>query len=409
MMTKAANPANPASPASPFPGLAHQPGDALLSLIASYAADPRADKMDLGVGVYRDEWGDTPVLSCVKQAEQQLVAEQGSKTYLGAEGNKAFVAALGDLLFGADMGGRPFHAALQTPGGTGALCLGAELIARGNPGRSVWLGEPTWPNHAPIFQKAGVPILRYDYYDVAGMRVRYDDLLQALERAQPGDVFLLHGCCHNPTGADLSPPQWQEIAAIMGARGLVPFIDLAYQGLGDGLTEDAFGVRALLDQVPHAIVAVSCSKNFGLYRERVGALYVIADSADEAARCLENLIALSRVFWSMPPDHGAAVVATILADPSFATMWEAELALMRLRLNGLRAQVAAAHPTFAPLASQRGLFATLPLSPDSVVSLRERYGVYMPLSGRINIAGLRVDTIPRFVEMAAPLLGHATV
>lgn len=395
-----------ASPSSPFTGLHHQPGDALLSLIASYAADPRSDKMDLGVGVYRDERGNTPVLQSVKLAEQQLMQEQGTKSYLGAEGNKAFVALLGDLVFGPDMGGRPFHAALQTPGGTGALCMGAELIVRGSPGRSIWLGEPTWPNHAPIFQKAGVPIERYDYYDVAGMTVRYDALLQAMQRAQPGDIFLLHGCCHNPTGADLSPAQWQEIAGIMGARGLVPFVDLAYQGLGDGLEEDAAGVRAFLKAVPQAIVAVSCSKNFGLYRERTGALYVIADAADEAARCLENLVSLSRVFWSMPPDHGAAVVAAILGDPSLTALWQTELADMRQRLNGLRAQLAATHPALAPLASQRGMFATLPLSPEAVGSLRERFGVYMPLSGRINIAGLRAETVSRFADLILPLLSR---
>lgn len=392
---------------SPFGALEHQPGDALLSLIVACAADPRPDKIDLGVGVYRDAKGETPVLDCVKLAERRLVEEQGSKAYLGADGNRVFVSLLGDVVFGEGMGGRSYHAALQAPGGTGALCLGAELIARGNPGRSIWMGEPTWPNHAPIFRKAGVPIKTYEYYDVAAMRVRFDLLVQALEQAERGDVFLLHGCCHNPTGAELTGDQWQEISRIMSARGLVPFVDVAYQGLGDGLAEDAAGVRAFLNTAPQALVAVSCSKNFGIYRERTGALYVLAETADEAARCHENLVSLSRVFWSMPPDHGAAIVATILENHELKQLWLRELGEMRERINGLRGQLAAAHPAFAPLASQRGMFATLPLSPEAVLSLKEGHGVYMTLSGRINIAGLGTETVSRFAELAVPLLGRS--
>lgn len=387
-----------------FNALEAQPADALLGIIAQFRADSRPDKLDLGIGVYRDDTGACPILGAVKEAERRLVAEQTSKGYLGAEGDIGFVEHIARLALGPDaaLGGRQIG--LQTPGGGGALRLAAELYRRARPQGWAWIGMPTWPNHAPIFTAAGVPIATHPFYDVATGTVQFDLMMEALSHAAPGDAVLLHGCCHNPTGAQLTPDQWQALIAWIARRGLLPIMDLAYHGLGDGLDADAAAARALFAAVPEAMLAYSCDKNFGLYRDRVGALMVQGATAEQAAVARGNLLAIARSAWSMPPDHGAAVVRIILDDSDLAARWEAELALMRGRLNGIRGALAAAHPRLAAIGAQRGLFALLPLSPADVAAARAQAGIYMAGDGRINIAGLRHDRIDAFAAAIAPAL-----
>jgi len=379
-----------------FDGLKPQAPDALLALIGMFAADPRADKIDLGVGVYRDETGVTPVFRAVKAAERTLVETQASKSYLGPEGDIRFTDLLKPIVFGAGFDHQSV-VGVQTPGGTGALRLAAELIAAAKPGGKVWLGTPTWPNHPPTFAAAHLTLATYRYFDQASQTILFDEMLAALKGAEAGDVVLLHGCCHNPTGANLTAGQWREVAALAAGRGLIPLVDLAYQGLGDGLDEDAAGLRAVLEACEDVIVAFSCDKNFGLYRDRVGALYVRAKQAARAELVLSNMLALARPNWSMPPDHGAAVVRTILDDAALAADWRDELTSMRLRIAQVRQALAAGHPFLAPLAHQQGMFSLLPLSPEQVGTLRKDHAVYMAGSGRANLAGLTLKTVPQFI------------
>lgn len=396
-------PAPIASSRLPFGELAAQPADALLGLIALHRADKRPQKIDLGVGVFRDDAGVTPVLRTVKAAEAILLETQMTKAYLGAEGDAAYTALLGGVLFGDRPADERLHG-VQTPGGTGALRLGAELVARAGRTAQVWIGTPTWPNHAPIFAEAGLSIRSHRFYDAATGRVDFDAMLADLAEARAGDILLLHGCCHNPTGADLTAAQWSAIANLCESRGLIPFIDLAYQGLGDGLAQDAAATRMMFAALPTALVAYSCDKNFGLYRERVGAFWVLSANGAIAERVRTNMLSLARSLWSMPPDHGAAIVRTILQDAALHSDWQHELDAMRVRLNGLRTALAATHPRLAVIADQRGMFAMLPLPPAAVATLREEHGIYMAGNGRINIAGLRGDTVPSFAHALRPHL-----
>jgi aromatic-amino-acid transaminase len=383
-----------------FDALQPQAPDALLGLITAFRADPRPDKIDLGVGVFRDDHGATPVMRAVKAAEARLVADQQSKAYLGAEGDARYT----ELLLGADATDMDRLAGVQTPGGTGALRLGAELIARARPDARVWIGTPTWPNHMPIFRAAGLTVQPHAFYDRDTGRIDFDTMMAELSDAVAGDIMLLHGCCHNPSGAGFDAGQWQDIAALCERRGLIPFIDLAYQGLGDGLDEDAAATRMMLAHLPEALIAYSCDKNFGLYRDRVGALWVQSRSGAGAAIAKGNMLAIARGLWSMPPDHGAAVVRVILDNPDLRADWMAELDAMRIRLNDLRMALSQSHPRLAPVANQRGMFALLPLSSDQVIAAREQHGIYMAPDGRINIAGLTIDTIPAFAHGIAPNL-----
>ncbi|MES2043239.1 MAG: amino acid aminotransferase [Pseudomonadota bacterium] len=382
--------------------LSQQPPDPLLALIRAFRSDPRTNKIDVGVGVYRDDEGRTPVFRAVKEAERRLVEEQASKAYLGAEGDIGFFDALKPIIFGrADHADR--LSGLQTVGGTGALRVAAEVIARARPGGRVWVGNPTWPNHPPILRAAGLEIVGYDHFDAATQRLTFGRLLDALGQAAPGDVALLHGCCHNPSGADFDAEQWTEIARLLRDRGVLPLIDFAYQGLGDGLDEDAVGLRTVLDIVGEGLVAYSCDKNFGLYRERVGALYALSSSAAQARIVQSNLLSLTRANWSMPPDHGAAIVRVILEDAALAADWRVELIEIASRIHRMRALLAEADPALAPLARQRGMFSTLPLSPADVARLCETRGIYMPSSGRINVLGLTSETLAPFVDALASL------
>ncbi|MCP3733817.1 aspartate/tyrosine/aromatic aminotransferase [Sphingomonas sp. RP10(2022)] len=387
----------------PFAALRPQKPDALLALIAMHRADSRLDKIDVGVGVYRDEAGLTPVMQAVKAAEGRLHAEQQSKSYLGAEGDVRFAELLMKLVFGEGQSdARRFG--LQTPGGTGALRLGAQLLARAAPSSRVWLSEPTWPNHAPIFAEAGLATRLHPYFDVESRGIAFDAMLEALQQSRAGDVLLLHGCCHNPTGTQFTLEQWEALAALCNERDIVPFVDLAYQGLGNGITADGEGAHRLLDAVPTALVAYSCDKNFALYRDRVGALFVQTPTSDLGEVTRANALALARSLWSMPPDHGAAVVRTILDDGELRLSWGDELDRMRDRLNKMRVLLATAHPALTSVASQRGLFSLLPIAPSAVPAIRQTHGIYMPADGRINIAGLNEINLPRFVEGLLPHL-----
>ncbi len=381
-----------------FQTLRPQQPDPLLALIGLFRDDPRCDKIDLGVGTYRDEDGFTPVMDAIKSAERRLFETQGSKAYLGPEGDPHFVDLLVRIAFGAADPAAGRLVGVQTPGGSGALRLGGELIAAARPGARVWLGTPTWPNHRPVFAAAGLTVAEYRSFDPATQSIRFDEMIVALSQAAAGDVVLLHGCCHNPTGADLGEAQWQEIARLLANRGLVPFIDLAYQGLGSGLEADASGMRCVLAAVDEALVAYSCDKNFGLYRDRTGALFALARDSGAAGVVRDNLIALARVNWSMPPDHGAAAVRCVLESEDLSRNWRAELDGMCRRIHAVRRALAAADRRLAFLSGQRGMFAQLQIAPSAVAALRRDHGIYMAGSGRINLAGLRTADAGRFVR-----------
>jgi len=378
--------------------LTPQAPDPLLSLIGLFKADDRTHKLDLGVGIYRDETGATPVMRAMKKAEQIMVDQQASKSYLGPEGDVGFVRLSAELAMGDQA---PGLIGVQTPGGTGALRLALALIQMAKPGARVWLGTPSWPIHANILDSAGLTTRTYRHYDPATGAVDFEAMTAALNDAVAGDVVLLHGCCHNPSGADLSADQWAKVADLILKRGLFPLIDLAYQGLGDGLEVDAEGARQLVAAVPEALIAYSCDKNFGLYRDRVGALFAKVAEVDVVE---SNLHGLARVFWSMPPDHGACAARIILETPELKTEWSTELDEMRARLNGVRMALAEAHPALAPLAHQRGMFSILPLNPEQVGRMRSEHAVYMAGSGRINLAGLTLKTVPQFVAAFAAVL-----
>lgn len=374
--------------------LERQPPDSLLAIIGMFAADSRPSKIDLGVGVYKDEAGRTPVFTAVKAAEERLIAVQQTKAYVGPEGDIGFFRALVPMVFGADAAVERI-AGLQTTGGTGALRMGAELIARAKPDASIHVGEPTWANHPPIIAAARLPLVRHRHCNLATQELCIDDILAALGKAQAGDVVLLHGCCHNPTGIDLTPDHWEAVAGLCAERGLLPFIDLAYQGLGEGLEADAAGVRIMTRHCPEMLVAYSCDKNFGLYRERVGALFLLARSADEASGAQSNMLSLARANWSMPPDHGATVTRIVLESGELAALWRDELEEMRLRIVAMREGLAALDPALAFLTAQKGMFSTLDLTPDQVRRLREDHAVYTA-GARINIAGLVPSNLAAF-------------
>ena len=391
--------------------LEEQAPDALLALIKLHAADARPDKIDLGVGVYRTGQGDTPVFGAIKGAEQRLVDTQDSKSYLGPEGDMGFVHALMPYIFGSDatMGGR--LEGMQTPGGTGAVRL-AIALAKNMGITKLHMGTPSWPNHAQIIKDVELEWKAFDHANADGT-ANVDAVLEAINGAGPGEAVLIHGCCHNPTGIDYSLEQWAAIAEALDASGTFPIIDTAYQGLGYGMEEDAAGFRQVLAKVPEAFVCYSCDKNFGMYRDRVGAFYILAEKGEAGAATLakafSNANALARASWSMPPDHGAAAVRVILRDPELTEQWLDELEQMRTRMRQVREYLGEAGQTggvdLTPLATQNGLFSVLPISKEQVVQLREKHGIYMAGSGRINIAGLTMDNIDKFIGAIAEVTG----
>jgi aromatic-amino-acid transaminase len=384
--------------------LQQQPADALLALIKLHNADPRADKIDLGVGVYKTGDGDTPVFASVKAAEKKLVETQDSKAYLGPEGDMAFVTALMPHVFGKSdptLGGR--IEGMQTPGGTGSLRLALAMVKRANVKR-VWMGVPSWPNHAQICADLGLEMKTFNHATAEGT-ADIEALRTAIAEADEGDAILLHGCCHNPTGIDYTHAQWDEIAGLLAGKKILPLLDLAYQGLGAGMEEDAYGVRRVLVAVPEALVAYSCDKNFGLYRDRTGALYVMMADGSQLPAAMSNAHALARANWSQPPDHGAAAVRIVLADEKLTSQWLDELDTMRERMRQVRARLAAAGQVggvdLSPIGAQNGLFSIVPFSPDQVQTMRKDHGIYFAGSGRINVAGLTMGNIDKFVAAVA--------
>ena len=369
--------------------------DSLLKLIALCDADPRPEKIDVGVGVFRDAVGNTPILKVMKEAEQRLVDTQVTKAYLGSAGDKRFAELLRPILLGHHASDERILG-LQTPGGCGALRLGFELIATANPQARVLVGTPTWPNHPPIINSVRLQQIDYPYYERGQGAIRFEDMIAGLQAAEPGDVALLHGCCHNPTGADLNEDQWRDVVRVVCDRGLLPLIDIAYQGFGRGLDEDAFGVRLMLDACDEVIIAQSCDKNFSVYRDRVGSLFIKTGSVEASKTAMAHVHQRAREMWSMPPDHGAAAVHIILEDPELHARWLVELTAMRDRINSVRQRIASADPRLAFIGRQFGMFSMLPLSKEQVLKLREDNAIYMADSGRFNVVGLGDDQIDRF-------------
>jgi len=377
-----------------FGAIGRVPGDPILGLMEAYAKDSNPNKFDLGVGVFKDAQGLTPIPAAVKQAEQRLLEQQTSKSYVGGHGDAAFGRLIGELVLGSDSSllSNQRAGTTQTPGGTGALRLAAEFIEHCLPGRGIWLSDPTWPIHETIFAGAGLKVSHYPYVG-ADNRLNVAGMLAALEVAPKGDVVLLHACCHNPTGFDLSQDDWRAVLEVVRRRELLPLIDFAYQGFGDGLVEDAWAVRLFAAELPELLITSSCSKNFGLYRDRTGALLVCSHDAEKLLDVRSQLALLARNLWSTPPDHGAAVVAQILGDADLKRLWVEEVDAMRQRIAELRVglvEALAPHglsERFAHIAKQRGMFSYTGLSPEQVKQLRERHSVYMVGTGRANIAG----------------------
>ena len=385
-----------------------QPQDKILQLIALYRDDPRPDKIDLGVGVYKDATGLTPVMRAVKAAERQLWQVETTKTYTGLAGDPAFAAAMVSMILGDGHADRA--AAVATPGGTGAIRQALELIRLSAPSARVWLSNPTWPNHPSILGYLGMASAEYRYFDAATCGIDFAGLIEDLGRVAPGDVVLLHGCCHNPTGANLDMAQWAQVVDLLRARGAVPFVDLAYQGFGDGLQEDAAATRLIAAAFPEVLIAASCSKNFGIYRERTGILIALTDPARKAV-VQGNLNFLNRQNFSFPPDHGARLVTMILGDAALRADWQAELEEVRLNMLALRQSLAEElrratnSDRYDFVAHHRGMFSRLGLSEAQVMALRDSHGIYMVGDSRINIAGLNARTVPILAAAIAAVGG----
>ncbi|WP_188149666.1 aromatic amino acid transaminase [Teredinibacter waterburyi] len=383
--------------------------DPILGLISRFQQDPRQQKVDLGVGVYRDAQGNTPVFASVKVAERRLLESEQTKAYIGPAGNPDFNLKMSELIMGVQHSRLADLVLMQTPGGCGALRVAAELIVRlaGFRGASagtrptLWVSDPTWGNHIPLLGNAGVEIKTYPYYHADTHQLNFEGMLQTLGKVAEGDVVLLHGCCHNPCGADLSIEQWQAVSDLANSQGFIPFVDMAYQGFGDDLDADAAGLRLLAEQVPEVVLAISCSKNFGLYRERVGAVGVISQQPNAVASHIANIV---RGIYSMPPSHGAAIVAEVLSDEALAKSWREELETARTRIVSNRRQLVeqlntiGADGRFDHIARQKGMFSFVGINQQQVAKLITEFGIYMVDSGRISLAGLNPTNLDYFCE-----------
>ncbi len=376
-----------------------QPQDKILMLMQMFREDPREQKIDLGVGVYKNADGVTPIMRAVKSAEKKWWETEETKAYTGLAGDPAYTSAMRDLILaGAVADDRV--AAVATPGGTGAIRQALELVRIASPDATIWLSAPTWPNHISIVKHLGLPLQEYCYFDDATRGVDFDGMVADLKKTKRGDVVVLHGCCHNPTGANLTADQWQSLIAILAETGATPMIDLAYQGFGDGLDADAAATRLVAAGLPEVLIAASCSKNFGIYRERTGILMAVSERADQRAITQENLSFLNRQNYSFPPDHGARLVSIILNDPTLKADWMAELEDVRQSMLGLREHLAAElrklsnSDRFDFVAHHRGMFSRIGATPEQVTTMREKNGIYMVGDSRLNIAGLNADTVP---------------
>ena len=393
-----------------FETLSELPADAILKLIAEHKSDTRPDKVDLGVGVYRDEGGATPIPRAVKKAEQYLVETQATKAYLGSAGDEVFNAEMQRMTLGSVWDDSDRITTVQTPGGSGSLRIAAGLLLRARPDARIWVSDPTWNNHVPLLGGAGLTLEKYPYYDSQTNLLRFDDMLAALAEIPSGDVVLLHGCCHNPTGLDPSPEQWDAIAAVIAERSLIPFIDIAYQGLANGIEADRYAIEVLSANAEEMLVSTSCSKNFALYRDRVGTLSLISPNAATNSIVRSQVLQIVRTMYSVPPDHGCAVVSHILRDESLRADWLAELAEMRGRLKAVRARLVEALGQRAPdkdfshVSRANGMFCFLGVSVEQVQRLKADFGVYLVDSGRINVAGITDENVDYLAESIAAVV-----
>ena len=379
--------------------LTQQPPDKIIQLSGMFRADERDTKIDLGVGVYKDANGNTPIMRAVKKAEQLLWNEETTKSYTALVGDGAFHKVMADLVLGDSVASDRLAFA-HAPGGTGAIRQILELIKVASPDATVWMSDPTWPNHPAMVKGVGIPMQTYTYLNMETRTVDFDGMMGDLAKAKAGDVVILHGCCHNPTGANLNQTQWDEVADLLAAKGAVPFVDIAYQGFGDGLQEDAFGVRLLAQKCPEMLISASCSKNFGIYRERCGLVITVSKDADNTALAQGMLSSLNRLNFSFPPDHGARLVTMVLTDPDLRADWEAELEEVRTGMLKLRKQLADAlrsetgSDRYGFIAEHRGMFSRLGLSEEQVIKLRKDHAIYMIGDSRFNVAGLNEKSIP---------------
>ena len=395
-----------------FQSLKSLPPDPILGLTAAFKQENNPNKVDLGIGVYKDEKGNTPVMTAVKQAEQAILNSQLTKAYLGPMGSPEYNRAIAKLILGKDLldnlGGR--RVTIQTPGGCGGLRIAAEFIYTANSNAKIWVSDPTWANHKPLIGSAGLEFKSYPYYNYETNSVNFEGMMEALKTASKGDVVLLHGCCHNPSGADLSIEQWEIIKNSALAQGFTVFIDLAYQGMGTGLNEDVYGVRLLAEALPELVVVSSCSKNFGLYRERTGAVTLICESEKACAASSTLLASAARSNYSMPPDHGAAIVQLILNSPELYSVWEDELTEVRNRINSLRFVFAEKLNSskiprdFSFIKNEKGMFSFLGASANQIQELINSYGIYLVNSSRINVASINDSNIDYLIESITEVL-----
>ncbi len=386
-----------------FEALPPAKADAILGLMAAFRADTREDKLDLGAGIYKDFNGKTPVMKAIKSAEKRLVDTQDTKAYVSPLGSAAFCTAMIKQVFGTEADTSRIRAA-QSVGGSGALRVLADLMKKGRPDADVWVSDPTWPNHLPLLGAAGYKLNTYPYYDAATGGVNIDGMLATLGKARAGDIVVLHGCCHNPTGADLNAEQWSRVIDLLEQNDLFPFVDLAYQGFGDGMEEDAQATRQMFSRLPEMVIAASCSKNLGLYRERVGAAILVARNEAEATSAHALLGTVIRANYSMPPDHGANTTEIVLSDAELNSNWRDELEAMRIRMTGLRQAFSDAmrkrsnSDKFDYIARQKGMFSRLPLSTAQLDTLRDEHGIYIVGDGRINVAGLPENGLDKLAD-----------
>ncbi|MCL2914964.1 aspartate/tyrosine/aromatic aminotransferase [Shewanella corallii] len=395
-----------------FETLKGLPADPILGLLTQYREDQNPNKVDLGVGVYKDEVGHTPILNCVKRAEALRLESEDTKVYIGPTGSAQFNTLMSELAFGKD------HPAMQagrirtvsTPGGTGALRVAADFIQRCKPGATIWVSDPTWANHTGLFETAGLTVKTYPYYDYDSKSIKFDEMLACLKQVDEQDVVLLHACCHNPSGADLNQSQWDRVIDAIASRGCMPLIDMAYQGFGDGVDQDAYGVRAMAAKVDNMLLCASCSKNFGLYRERIGSCSLIAKDAAQADISLSVMLYAIRCIYSMPPAHGAAIVETILGSDELKAQWLEELKVMRDRINGNRAVLVeklhalGVNRDFGFIADEKGMFSFLGISAEQVSRLKQDYSIYMVDSSRISIAGISSTNVDYLAKSIAEVL-----
>lgn len=395
-----------------FEHLKPLPADPILGINQTFQQDPNPSKINLSVGVYQNAEGLTPIFSAVKKAEQELIDAQMTKSYAPQAGDPAFIEQVTELLLGADLSEKLGDrvATVMTPGGCGALRMGAELLTQSRPNATVWVSDPTWANHFPLLESAGLVLKSYTYYSPETHGVDFDGMLESLSNIPEGDVVLLHGCCHNPTGADITPAQWDQVIKLLGERNLLPFIDTAYQGFGDGLEQDAYGIRRAVSNLPEVLIASSCSKNFGLYRERTGSVTVVTPTETQTAAAKSHILSAARRSYSMSPYHGGGIVGHLLSSDTLRAEWQTELEQVRTRMNTLRQGLAnglneaQSKIDFSFVGDSKGMFCFLGIAKEDVLTLRSEFGLYLLESTRFNVAGLSEKNLPVIVERVAEVI-----